>query len=250
MSTIAGSADTSDSVTQPNSSLPIPPPLLSRTPEITHPFECFRCLRRFSSIYALGGHQNAHKKERTEEQRLFEQRLALSRQSPITDPSPAPLPIVQPDANAKSSGHLAQAAVVLTNLVPSHGFILVQPPAVGFIFACPKAPVFMTAGFESGPTSTEVKGGKVPNKSSHQENQNYHPYKKLVNTKPVPWKLYQHEERDFWAKAEEDSACSKEYYSASTTKDAGPYAEALINDGRGDADQNTSKEELDLTLRL
>ncbi|XWS66476.1 hypothetical protein CRYUN_Cryun05aG0202800 [Craigia yunnanensis] len=252
MSTIAYSAKNSNSITQPNSSLPIPP-LLRETPEITHPYECFRCLKRFSSTHALGGHQNAHKKERNEECRLYmEQRLALTRQSQITIPSPTPLSVLQPDGSDKSFGHLAQPAVILTNPVPSHGSILVQPLAAGFIYGFPNVPVFMPAGFEYGLTRTELKGGEVPYKASHQENQNYHPYKKPVNTKPKPRKLYLHEERDFWAKAEEDSACSKGYYySPSTTTDAGSYAEALINEGREDADQNTSKEEeLDLTLRL
>ncbi|XP_039057122.1 uncharacterized protein LOC120200317 [Hibiscus syriacus] len=62
--------------------------------EITYPFACTRCPRRFASWHALGGHQNAHKKERNEEQRLYnERRFAFKKRSPpmVTIPTAEPV---------------------------------------------------------------------------------------------------------------------------------------------------------------
>ncbi|XP_039013473.1 uncharacterized protein LOC120143149 [Hibiscus syriacus] len=65
------------------------------SPEITHPFACTRCPRRFTSWHALGDHQNAHKKERNEKQRLYnERRLAFKKQSPPVVTIPPAEPVI------------------------------------------------------------------------------------------------------------------------------------------------------------
>ncbi|KAL4353741.1 hypothetical protein GQ457_06G011090 [Hibiscus cannabinus] len=141
--------------------------------EIAHPFACFRCPRRFPSWHALGGHQNAHKKERNEEHRLYnEQRLALKKHSPVT------FPIVDAVLNSYSA-------------VGSNGGM------VG-----PQAPVFMAGGgfeFEYGPTTGEC---------WYQETGNSHGYNKAVNREGMALNLFPHEERDLGPLAEgrEDAA--------------------------------------------
>ncbi|KAK8563280.1 hypothetical protein V6N13_007770 [Hibiscus sabdariffa] len=153
--------------------------------EITHPFACFRCPRRFPSWHALGGHQNAHKKERNEEQRLYnEQRLALKKQSPVTFPSPRP--IVDP------------VVAVLNSYSPvgSNGG-MVQMQSLG-----PQAPVFMAGGFEYGPTTGEC---------WHQEIGNSHGYNKGVNREGMALNLFPPEERDLepFAAGREDAGADE-----------------------------------------
>lgn len=210
---------------------PTTPSVSSETSqEITHPFVCYRCPKRFTSTHASGGHQNAHKKERNQELRLYnERRLALSRQS-----------TVPPDGRAQTKRALA----VLTN---QSSTLLPVVPLPGFMcmYADPKSLVFVPAGLQYGQTRAGLNGREVLYEASHQENEKHHPYNR-------PLDMGMNEERVFWAKAKEDNSCSKENYSVSTTNNVGPHGEALINESReDDADRKSSTvEELDLTLRL
>ncbi|XP_039047507.1 protein LATE FLOWERING-like [Hibiscus syriacus] len=146
--------------------------------EIIHPFACSRCPRRFPSWHALGGHQNAHKKERNEEQRLYNERLlAFKKQSP-----PVTIPLAEP-------------VITILNCYFHVGSN--DGPMVHILSLGPQTPVFMASG--------------VNGEGSHRKIENPHPRNKAGNRKGIGLNLFGHEERDFgsFSEAREDGAADE-----------------------------------------
>lgn len=216
---MADSLERSNLTTEPN-------------PTRRRPYVCHRCSKRFPSTHALGGHQNAHKHERSEERRLHYQQEKLLALVPY-QPSPLPISnIVQPQPDGIGSTNLAPLAMLLT-----HSAMLVQPLATGFIYGSPHGHVFVPA---AGP-------GGVPYKGPHQQNQKVNfPYSmNRVSTKPMPSVKYYylHDDQERSGGSSTDAAAGP----SNSTVDH----QALINYIGADDDQNASEEEeLDLALRL
>lgn len=217
----------SNSITHqlPNNPSRLPVVLLSAE-EMSRPYVCSRCFKRFPSLYALGGHQNAHRHERREERRLQrrEKRLALNRY----EPSPQP----QHQLDDIGSTNLASPlATVLT-----HGAILVHPLSVNSVAAA-------NVGGVSFPFSFPF---------PYKENQNINfPYTMInpVSTIPNPTLVQYYHLHD-----DQERSGNFPASTSTTTGAAAPtntdHHQALINI-EADDDQNASQEEdLDLTLRL
>ncbi|OMO68884.1 hypothetical protein COLO4_29364 [Corchorus olitorius] len=201
--------------------------------EISTPYICRRCSKVFDSSRAFGGHQNAHRKEMTEEEiRAYKEHLQSREQrkkqkqktkmftktgSPVLNPTPVTIirpPMVQAHpmpqvagAGFTGDGQQAQVYVLDTSAFGPFGF-----------------------GYGQGAMPTPFEG--VANKQSMEE--------------PLDLKLFGYEGRDLGPnnnKAVEQTASSWHYSASTSSASAKPSADDNKN-------KLSDKEELDLTLRL
>ncbi|CAK9177238.1 unnamed protein product, partial [Ilex paraguariensis] len=144
-------------------------------------YTCSFCFKSFSTAQALGGHQNAHRSERTEERRLY-----------IKDPidyrnraflrSVKPLKVVPPPGvcYSKLSLQMVKPAAVLPEPEAE------TPPGLPPSTHLSHRPNSLYGHGESPSMVGPMAGNEVPYRGVHGYNRHDQPYLRQVYQKPVP----------------------------------------------------------------